>query len=191
MTVWINVDYEKWFALFAGVQRGIPRKGRRILLSEANAKTVAYWHRKIIPRHFDSSARSRYHYQRRKRRYRQIKEELAAGNTVVVNGQALPAENIVKLGRVDIVRGGKTETKAERRVAIFATEHKAVASLKVPRHIVSRRRGTRPNMAKEIQSVTKAEKGRMVTIWKKTFLAGVRVYGNSIMSKRKRFVSRS
>jgi hypothetical protein len=184
--VFINADYDGWFAEIAKTSKGISRKGKRILLVESNRRAVAYWHRTIIPKHFESNARSRYHYQRRKPTYRSIKVALAEGRQVFVNGQKVDPEAIAKQGRVDIVRSGDTERKAENPVAIMSTPHRAVATLRVPRHIVGRPRSGRPNQGAEIKKVTREEKERIVRIWKKTFLAGVRVFGKSIVRVRRR-----
>lgn len=193
MTFWINADYEGWFTEFAIRNRGygMTTKGKRAILTEANMRTVFWWHRKIIPKHFDSVARSRYHYQRRKRRYRGIKQELAAGKEVYIRGQLIPPEKIKKAGRVDIVRSGRTEQQAEAPTPVRATPNRAVAVLRVPRHIVRRPQAGRPDQASEIKKLTKAEQEQLVRVWKKTFLAAVRVFGSSVVTVRKRFVSRS
>lgn len=193
MTFWVNMNYEGWFAEFAARNNGygLSVKGKRAILTEANMKTVYWWHTKIIPKHFDSVARSRYHYQQRKRRYRGIKQALAQGKEVYIRGQLVPPESIKKAGRVDIVRSGRTEQQAEAPTPVRATPNKAVAVLRVPRHIVRRPSAGHPDQAAEIKKLTKAEQEQLVRIWKKTFLAAVRVFGSSIVTVRKRFVSRS
>ena len=108
------------------------------------------------------------------------------GEDVFINGRRLPPESIVKGGRVDVVRSGRTERKAERVVPIYSTPRQAVAVLRVPKHTASRPRAGRPNMAAEITKTTKGERSEIMDVWSKTFLNGVRIYGKSIVRVRRR-----
>lgn len=186
MPVFINADYEGWFAAFAKGRggKGFTRQGKRILLREANRKTVDFWHRRFIPRHFDSLARHRYHYQQRKRKYRAIKRELAAGGEVWVNGKKLEKEVVIKGGRVDIVRSGKTESMAEAQTPIRATASSAKTRVLVPSYVVRRIAGT-PNQVREIQKTTKAERQKLTVVWKAQFARDVKRFGTLFHMKRR------
>lgn len=192
-TVFLNVDYEGWFAEIA--QRrgglGVSRPAKRVLLTDSNRKVIEYWHNKVIPRHFETSARYRYHYQKRKPPYVAIKKALARGERVIAKGRQLPAEKVVKGGQVDVVRAGSTERKAEAPAPIRSTENKAVVRLKVPRYAGDRRNRTgRPNMGREIKTITNREKQTMVRVWKMAFMRGVRTHGKAIFKVRRK-LSRS
>lgn len=189
MAVFINIDYQGWFAEMrtATGGRGFSRRAKRVLLADANKAAVEYWHRKIIPLHFERAARSRYHYQQRKKPYRDIKQALAAGRRVFVRGQQLPLERVIKGGTVDVVRKGDTEARAEQQQAIFATENKAVMKIRVPSYATNRRSRTgRPNMGAEILTITAQEKKTLVAVWKRQFMRGVRAIGTAGLRKRVR-----
>lgn len=186
MTAWINLDYDGWFAAFAQARggRGMTRKGKRVLLKNANRRTVEVWHDKYIPPHFDDSARRRYHYQQRKRIYRTIKKEIAEGMQVFIDGKELPPERIIKGGQVDLVRSGKTEAYAEAPTPVVASAGGAKTRVRVPGY-VKKRRASQPNQAKELQTLTGHEKGRLAGVWKGQFYRDVRRFGGLFRLQRR------
>ena len=186
MPVIVTANYEGWFAEIASRAggKGFTRKGKRFLLVEANRKTVDIWHRRFIGRHFDANARSRYHYQQRKAKYRGIKQKLAAGEKIFIRGQELEAEVIKKGGRIDIVRSGQTEASAKVQTPISATAGGAKTLVQVPRYIVRRRAG-QPNQKEELQKLTRGEHGKLNGVWRAQFMRNSRRFGNQFKMKRR------
>ena len=186
MPVFINADYEGWFAVFAARNNGLGlnREGKRLLLREANRAVVDVWHRRVIRKHFEPQARSRYHYQQRKGPYRGIKQDLARGTRVFVNGKEIEPENIIKGGQVDIVRSGSTEAKANIQTAIQSSAKQAVTRVIVPSYVKKRRAG-QPDQGKEIQRVTKSEVHRFTMVWRGEFFRGVRKFSRHFRLKRR------
>jgi len=185
MSLFINADYKGWFAVMAAHSGGLgfTREGKRTLLREANRTVVEIWHRKFIRKHFQSAARSRYHYQQRKPKYRGIKMRIAAGEKVFIRGKELEPEVIRKGGRVDIVRSGETESRANLQTGIVATAGQAVKNVMVPNYVTKTGVG-QPNQALELVTLTRAEKAYLTTAWKAKFYRGVQVLGNTIRLKR-------
>ena len=184
MPLYINANYEGWFAQMAKRGHGLTREGKRLLLREANRWVVDRWHRYYIPRHFSEIARSRYHYQQRKPRYRGIKQDLAAGQEVFVNGQKLEPEPIKKGGRVDIVRSGSTEASANAQTAIHATATGAKTRVVVPSYVLKRRAG-QPDQKRELQKLTRAERSRLSAGWRAKAMRGARLFGSRFRLKRR------
>ncbi len=185
MSLFINADYQGWFAVMAARSGGLgfTRKGKRTLLREANRTVVDIWHRRFIRKHFQAAARSRYHYQQRKPKYRGIKMRIAAGEKVFIRGKELEPEVIRKGGRVDIVRSGDTEARANMQTGIVATAGQAVKNVMVPNYVTKTGVG-QPNQAAELVTLTRAEKARLTTAWKAKFYRGVQVLGNTNRLKR-------
>lgn len=182
---YVSLDYTGWFAEIAQRGQSFSTRAKNRILTQSNRTVVEYWHRKIIPQHFEPSARSRYHYQQRKSSYRAIKRQLAAGEPVYVRGVQLPAETIIKGGTVDVVRGGSAERQAEQWVPIAATPAKAVARLRVPHYVKETQRNNgRPHLASEIKRLTHDDKRRMTRVWSKSFMFGVRQHQTPSYRKR-------
>ena len=186
MSINININYEGWFAEFATRHqgKGLTRQGKRFLLKEANRKAVDFWHRRVIHKHFRPEARQRYHYQQRKAKYRGIKQDLAAGVEVFVNGEKLEPENIIKGGRVDIVRSGQTEQKARIPTPVLANSRSAKTRLVVPGYVLKKRPGG-PDQKKEIQKVTFREKGLIRGAWRGQFLRAAHQFSGRFRLKRR------
>lgn len=186
----INLDYTGFFAeLAADGVTGLSRRFKNETLVVANRATVKHWHRRIIPRHFEASARWRYHYKKRKLVTRRIKETMARGETVRFKGEEVPDEQIQKGGKVDLVRGGQVEGKAKRFAPIRSTSGKATVVVATERFVKRRKTAGRPDLEAEIVSRTKREDKRLTEIWGRTFMAGARTF-NSQIRLRKTFVGR-
>ena len=186
MPVFINANYTGWFAEIARRSggRGFTREGKRLLLREANRKTVDVWHRRFIRRHFVASAAGRYQYQRRKKVYRGIKQKLAVGKKVFVRGQELDAEVVKKGGRIDFVRSGQAEASANVQTAIAATASGAKTRVQVPGYVIRKRAG-QPDQKKELQKLTRGENSRLNAVWKGQFLRDAKRFGKHFRLKRR------
>lgn len=178
-------DYTGFFAEFA--RRGTPMSSRakNLLLTDSNRAAVRFWHRQFIKKHFEHSAATRYRYQARKEPYKAIKEGLAQGKTYNINGVTVD-DTVIKGGTVSLVRSGATERSAIKPVPIFATPGKAVARVIVPRYVSVRRKSGRPNQARELQTVTTAEKQQLNSVWAKNFYRGVRILGSAAFRIRRK-----
>ena len=186
MAMFINANYTGWFAMFADRNGGLGfnRAGKRILLKEANRKTVQVWHDKFIPPHFDAAAAGRYHYQRRKGPYRGIKVRLAKGEKVIINGKEIDPEVIRKSGLVSNVRTGEMEAEATSPTAVTATPFRAITRVLVPAYVTKRRPG-QPDQVKEMQKLTRMENNHLQRVWRAKFLRGGRQVGHLFRLKRR------
>ena len=183
----ITWDYDGWFAEFARAKGAMTARAKNTILTNANRKTVEFWHRSYIPRHFESGAASRYRYQARKRPYKRIKIALAEGRTFQPhngNGEIIN-DRVIKGGRVSLVRSGDTEKRARQKQLVTATPGRASGRVLVPRYVSRRRRSGQPNMRQELQRLTAAERAGLHSIWSKNFFRGVRQLGTSAMRVRR------
>jgi len=181
MPIFFNANYNG-VALLGG------RYGQGKAIMDAAIKygmyaVADYWHKNILPRHFERGARRRYKHQPRKRRYSEIKVKLARGGSVPdpVTGKPVFAA-VVKGGLVDIAFEGKTEEKSERNRTIRVTRNGFVLKMIVPNYIVQRRKTSYPNMKREISTITREEAmllGRIFWRAAKQFLRANRVNTNS------------
>lgn len=157
----VNYDMVGVLARRAGVSKRLQNEAIRFAMFQ----TARFWARHFLPLHFDRKARHRYRYQRRKRMYQELKQIMAAKGSIVDprTGKQERAD-VKKSGMVDIVYGGSTEKKAEGNQGINVTTKGFTIKLRVPRYVVQRRRGSYPNMKREIaqSSVEEARKLRLV-----------------------------
>jgi hypothetical protein len=166
-----------WFtATYAGtadfaLDQTIGRRLRTTAMQYANYQVAAYWHRKILPRHFEKYNRRRYKHKKRKAPYSRIKRWMAQGQQFYdpKTGQ-LEKVRVRKSGFVDVVRSGATERKAERSRTIRPTATGFTLRMRVPTYITQRRkRANYPNMKREISEITSREATDMAREWWKHY----------------------
>lgn len=163
MPVFFSVDYNMVgvIARRAGVAKRVQDEAIRFAMFQ----TARFWARHMLPKHFDKGANYRYRYQRRKRQYSELKRIMANKGSIVDprTGREERAR-VIKGGTVDIVYGGDTERKAESNQMINVTTKGFTLKMRVPRYIVQRRRGSYPDMKREIaqSSVEEARQLRLV-----------------------------
>lgn len=181
MPIFFNANYNG-VALLGG-RYGLGKSIMEAAIKYGMYAVADYWHKKILPRHFERGAKRRYKHQPRKRRYSEIKVKLAHGGSVPdpVTGKPVFAE-VVKGGLVDIAFEGSTETKAERNRTIRVSRNGFVMKMIVPAYIVQRRKTSYPNMKRELSTVTVEEAmllGRIFWRAAKQFLVANKVNHNS------------
>lgn len=183
----ITWDYDGWFTEFARRGRPMTNRAKNFLLTNSNRKTVEFWHRAYIPRHFERSAKSRYRYQQRKEPYRRIKIALAEGRTFMPhNGNGEPiADRVIKGGNVSLVRSGDTEQRSRQKQLVTATPARSSGRVLVPRYIAIRRKSGQPNMRQEMQKLTASERQGLHSVWSKNFFRGVRQIGSGAFRVRR------
>lgn len=163
MPIFFHVDYDG-IALFAR-EMGVAKRARDEAIKYGMFRVAMYWHRFILPKHFERGAKRRYRHQQRKRRYSKIKEDFAAG--IPFRGE-LPS--VVKGGVVDIAFRGAAETKARGTKAITVTTSGFKLRMRVPRYIVMRRRGSYPNMKRELSTITREEARTLSKIFARDYV---------------------
>lgn len=167
MPIFFHVDYEG-VELFAS-QAGISQRARDESIKYAMFRVAMFWHRFILPKHFERNAKRRYRHQARKRKYSKIKEDFAAG--IPFHGELPP---VVKSGVVDIAFQGRTERQARGSKAIRATKNGFTLRIPVPRYIVMRRRGSYPNMKRELSTITRDEARTMSRVFARDYMRYVK-----------------
>ena len=169
MPIFFNVDYRMVGVLAR--QNGVAKRVRDEAIRFGMFQVARFWARHYLPEHFNSRNRQKYRHKRRKPAYRRIKRLMYDGKTFIdpLTGQP-DSRDVIKKGSVDIVFTGKSEHKAEGNQGIRATTKGFVIKMRVPRYLVQRRRGSYPDMKKEIASSTTAE----ANILRKVFWANYR-----------------
>lgn len=164
-------------------ERRLTRDGARLFLSRAMKDTGQFWHSVVLPRHFQRNAKRRYQYQQRKRKYSAIKKRLAEGEDVYIHGELLD-EEVIEGGVVDIVRGGYTQSRSKTRPTIVAGPRTATIKFKVPRYISRRRRGSQPNMGRELKTLSTLDRVGMTDVMQHSFVRYVKAHGHLFVKKR-------
>ncbi|TXH41659.1 MAG: hypothetical protein E6Q97_37115 [Desulfurellales bacterium] len=156
MPIFFNANY-RGVAMLGGTY-GLSRKIMDAAIKYGMFVVADYWHKKILPHHFERGARRRYKHQKRKKAYSEIKVKLAQGEGIPdpITGQ-LEYHQVVKSGLVDIAFEGDTESKASRQRSIKATAGGFVLKMIVPKYIVMRRRRSYPDMRRELTYITTEE----------------------------------
>jgi hypothetical protein len=165
--IFFHVNYEGVSLL--AFQQGLSRRSRDEAIKYAMFRVAMFWHRFILPKHFERGAKRRYKHQQRKRKYSRIKEDFARG--IPYKGE-LPT--VVKGGTVDIAFGGSTEGKARASKAIKVTTSGFKIRMRVPRYIVMRRRGNYPNMKAELSRITREEARALTKIFARDYIRYIR-----------------
>ena len=173
MPIFFHVDYEG-IATFSK-RAGHGRAMHRAAVKYAMYKVAVFWHGVILPKHFQFGAKFAYKHQRRKRAYSRAKQELAAGATLY-NPITHEVEKIdvVKGGKTDIAFRGISEDKAKRNKWITSNHGGFVIKMRVPRYIVQRRRGSYPNMKREISTITPDEAALMSKLFYRHYIRFLR-----------------
>lgn len=164
MAFYFHINYQG--AADLAIDAGVSKRVRTAAMQYAYYQTGRFWHRFILPKHFTPTARQKYKYQRRKRRYEEIKRQMALGIPYVDprTGQQ-ELYNVKKGGRADVVHEGYTEAMARVNRHITSTTVGFTVKVRVPRYVTMRRRRNYPDMRKEIGRIT-LEEGRILTkVW--------------------------
>lgn len=160
MPVFYHVNY-KGVGVIAR-NAGVAKRIQREAVKYANFNVAIHWHMFMLPRHFEKRARQRYGYQKRGKQYSEIKRRLAAGGKVFdAKDKVFVRTRVVKGGEVDLAFGGAAERKSEKNFRVSATYSGFTLKMRVPKYIVMRRRGSYPNMKREI-GMTTAKEGRVL-----------------------------
>lgn len=179
----ITWDYQGWFAELSQRRGGLgmTARAKRVLLTESNRRTVKFWIRVFIPKHYERGGHSRYGYQARKEPYKRIKVLLAnEGEFFNARTQQIESETVIKGGVVSMVRSGRAEQTARHTVPpIVASPSQAIGKVIVPRYVTIRRTSSQPNQKHELQRITSAERGGLRQVWAKQFYRGVRQLGSA------------
>ena len=153
MPIFFNIDYRGVDIM--AKHAGVAKKRQWDAVRDAMVMVAAYWHANTFPKHFTRGAKGRYRHKRRKRSYKRIKRELALGNKVWDKEQGkLVWIRVVKGGLVDVAFRGPTETKARANRWISGTRNGFTLKMRVPRYITQRRRGSYPDMKRELSMIT-------------------------------------
>ena len=138
--------------------RRVPR-----LMKFAFERTAMYWHKKMLPRHFERKAKRKYHYQPRRRRYQHRKQAFAKRDRKIQKG-----------GRSPIVYSGLTEALAEGRGVIRAYPTRVRLRMPSPRYVTPRPKDpSKPNLHDEILRVMPGENRTLTRVFRDNFNLGV------------------
>lgn len=176
----IYVEYTG-FAAFLERSIGRPLSTRKNgeFRSIANKEAVLYWHRNFLPRHF-SRAQRMYNNRERKPAYQDIKQKLASGQTLIINGR-LVNEKVQKGGEIDAVRGGDTERQAEGAPTVVTNPNMAKLRFIVPRYAAIKPRDpSKPNLRFELTRTTAAERTQLRKEWMRSYKRSVNAYRETI-----------
>ena len=159
--VHIAVDYVGHAAALApgwGVDSRRIKEYRR----RANHAGVQYWRVNYLPLHFVPGNATKYRYQKRKRPYQAIKEELAQSGTSYVKGRVLH-ERVQRGGKVDIVRSGHSERSARSANVIASYPTRATLRIQVKPGVGVRPKDDKPDMRHEV-TFTPANEREMMRV---------------------------
>lgn len=164
MPIFFNANY-RGIAIF-GKNQGTGKTIMNAAAKYANFRVAMFWHRMILPRHFEAGAKRKYRHKKRKRKYSAIKRLLAAKGeyTNPATGKTETA-SVVKGGVIDIAFEGATERKSRATRAIRATRDGFVLKMRVPRYLLGRKRGDYPNMKRELSTITTQEAMLLGRVW--------------------------
>lgn len=165
MPIFFHVSYEG--AADIAFKAGAGRRLRVAAMQYANYQVARYWHRFMLPGHFKRNAKRRYKHKRRRQRYSQIKQDMAHGiglQTDPRTGQ-VTIDRVLKGGVVDIVRSGQSESRARKTRNFSSTATGWTVKMRVPKYLVQRRKGSFPDMKREIGTNTGEEARLLARIW--------------------------
>jgi len=129
---------------FSGLASISKRKSKEIT-RRAHRVQALYWHRKMVDYHFHASARYRYGYRRRTRRYSERKRRMAKRGRVAEGGTR------------DLVFTGLTRAKMLRPPHVQAFPTRAKLTYATPSCVSMRYKPGRPQMGKELTAVVPSE----------------------------------
>ena len=109
-------------------------------------EVVEIWHRRYLPRHFQTGAVAQYNYQKRSRDYMRRKARR--------KGHQMP-----------LVYGGDLKRQVTRSARIMGSRRRAVASMSGPSYLYRYRKDSRqPDMADELTRVTANEERQLAVL---------------------------
>ena len=169
MPVFFHVKYEG--AADLALKAGVGRRGRVAGMQYANYQVARFWHRFMLPDHFKRNAKRRYKHKRRRQRYSQIKQDMAHGIGLQTDPRTgeVQIDKVLKGGVVDIVRSGESEKRARKTRNFSSTATSWTIRMRVPKYLVQRRKGSYPDMRREIGTNTGEEARLLARIWWKAY----------------------
>lgn len=165
MPVFFHVSYQG--AADLALKAGAGRRLRVAAMQYANYQVARFWHRYMLPKHFERNAKRRYKHKRRKQRYSQIKRDMANGIGLVTDPRTgeVQLDRVVKGGVVDIARSGDSESKSRKTRNFASTATSWTIRMRVPKYLVQRRKGSYPDMRREIGTNTGEEARLLARVW--------------------------
>jgi len=121
---------------YVGGPRAVARELRAVVKEELQG-VIAYWHRKMLKRHFKVGAVQRYRYRRRTEKYQRRKLRL--------KGHQEP-----------LVWSGETRRMTIRQIRVSGTSKSARGTMSAPRYFWMTGAG-QPNKPAELTAVTRDE----------------------------------
>lgn len=124
---------------------GLSRREVNVARRLAHEDALFHWHAKFKPRHFETSAYSRYHYQRRSRKYEEQKRRRHGHNRpLVFSGESMTRS-------LAVFRASVTAFRAELREVVKTWNFKAKPHA--------------PNMFEELRRKTHEEVREIVNVF--------------------------
>jgi hypothetical protein len=156
---------------------------------EAYGTALAYWHEVVLPRHYKRDSKSKYKHKPRKKPYLRIKKRLALNLPVVGRrGERIRGREAVVIagGEVDNMRSGQTSRMSRAAASIKVTPTIGTLYMRVPSYVTMRSRQDRPQMGKEITTLTDQEVSEVSKVAHRAFFKTLHEEGRR--TRKRKFV---